>query len=160
MSVPSAHISWALEKKPGKEHVILQNFVKRFKYTNKDSANNDFLQLLGIPQLQNRRRTLLQNLHKHFVDNLEERFWLNHTLSASTKNTTKKTATAVQNVGAILAEKEYQGLADDLRGYSPSVFDEIEDDLKDYVSVEEEEEEDGDQISSEYIAICFLRLCT
>lgn len=119
MSVLSRHILWASGKKPGKEHVKLPNFVRRFGYTNKDSANHDFLQLISSPHLRKRRRILLHNLYMHFKDNLEEAFWLNHTLKASTRNTAKQTAIAVQNVGALLARREYQSFTNHLSGDSP-----------------------------------------
>lgn len=67
---------------------------------------------------------------------------MNHTLKATTRNTAKQTATAVQNVGTLLAGREYQSFMNHLSGDSPSGY---EDDPEDYVSVEEDE--DGDPVS-------------
>ncbi|KAG0195455.1 hypothetical protein BGX28_001335, partial [Mortierella sp. GBA30] len=137
MSVPSCHIDWALEKKAGKEHVLLPNFVRKFEFTDKDSANRAFSALIGSNNLRQSRRLNLQRLFTEFQQNLEESFWTDHTLKISTNITTKQTATAVQKSGTKQAQVEYQRFI--ARLDKDASFEEYKDDPDDDASVNEAE---------------------
>ena len=47
MNVPANHLAWAQDKTLGKEHVLLPNFVRKFGFADKDSANGAFLKLIN-----------------------------------------------------------------------------------------------------------------
>ncbi|KAF9343955.1 hypothetical protein BGX34_006191, partial [Mortierella sp. NVP85] len=128
MSVPPSYIAWANDKKEGKEHVLLPNFVRKFRFTDKDT------------------RIIFEKVAEPisgtcFQKNLEESFWAGYTLKVNTKITTKQTATAVQKSGAKLAEWEYQRYAAHLD--EDTLSEQYEDDPDDCVSDKENGNDNG-----------------
>ncbi|KAF9579608.1 hypothetical protein BGW38_004066, partial [Lunasporangiospora selenospora] len=110
MSLPPSRLAWAQDKQPGKEHVLLPNFVRKFGFAQKESANRAFLKLINSNNLRQSRRTNLRKLFKESRRNVEEAFWSEYILGITTKITTKQTAAAVQKSGAKQAQRFIDGL--------------------------------------------------
>lgn len=108
MNVPSSHLVRAQEKKAGKEHVLLPNFVRKFGF-DKDSKIGLFLMLIGSNNLRQSLRVHLQQLFTEFQQYLEESFWSDHSLKISTSISTKQADATVQTSGSKQAQMEYQG---------------------------------------------------
>ncbi|KAG0247680.1 hypothetical protein BG011_001088 [Mortierella polycephala] len=104
MSVPSAYVSWAVSRVPGKEHVFFANFVRRFDLSDEESATRDFVALLESPNIRNHRREKLKKAFKDFQDHRQKRFWAERTLQVNTEVTVRRAGVIVQDAGVMQAK--------------------------------------------------------
>ncbi|KAG0199797.1 hypothetical protein BGX33_011389 [Mortierella sp. NVP41] len=104
MSVPSAHIVWALDKVLGKEHVSFANFVRRFDLSDEESATRAFELLLESPNIRSHRREKMKKAFKDFQDNNRSKFWAERALQVNTEVAVNRAGIVMQDAGVIRAK--------------------------------------------------------
>ncbi|KAF9915830.1 hypothetical protein FBU30_001732 [Linnemannia zychae] len=107
MSSHTQHLRWARLKLEGKEHVSLRNFVRQFKFTDKDSANTAFLSLIHSPEIRKSRRIKIYRAFVHFQKNEEDLFWTQRAIQVNTAVTTNQITVAAQKAGSKKGALEY-----------------------------------------------------
>ncbi|KAF9157214.1 hypothetical protein DFQ26_008964, partial [Actinomortierella ambigua] len=75
------HIEWATTKGDA-EHVSISSFATRFKYSDRHTAEEDFLVLVNNPQISKARRQRLLTNFRTFNANRAEGFWARRTTIA------------------------------------------------------------------------------
>ncbi|KAF9913632.1 hypothetical protein BX616_009802 [Lobosporangium transversale] len=98
------YISWALDNRSDKEHVSLPSFVKKFNFTNKESANEAYLSLITSTNIHHMRRKRLHGAYMAFKERCEERFWAIRDMKIADRMLIVKSATAAKKAGAIIQD--------------------------------------------------------
>ncbi|KAF9115765.1 hypothetical protein BGX27_006547 [Mortierella sp. AM989] len=106
-AVPKPHISWALAKTKGQEHVCVPNFVRKFRFTDKESAYSAYSILIQASQISNKRVARLQQAFTNFKLNRERRFWALKNSEEDTVVSAKESAIITRAVGLKQAKFEY-----------------------------------------------------
>ena len=101
------HVLWALNKQKGEEHVTLPNFVRKFGYTNQDSAYSAYSVLIGNSQMESRRKERLQKAFKEFRDNSEAMFWSEVESMVDTTLSSRKSGMITRAAGLRQAAQDY-----------------------------------------------------
>lgn len=104
MSVASAYLKWALDKKQDKEHVFFANFVRRFDLFDEESATRDFESLLENPTIRIRRRERLKKSFQDFQEHRRIKFWADRALQLNTEVTVRRAGVIVQDAGVMQAK--------------------------------------------------------
>ncbi|KAI1288878.1 hypothetical protein EDD11_009604 [Mortierella claussenii] len=118
MSAPSVHVTWALNKVPGKEHVYFANFVRRFDLYDEESATRDFMAVLDSPNIRTRRREKLKKAFRDFQDHHRKPFWAERILQVNTEVTVKHAGVVIQDAGVKQAKIACEKFFSDAGGSS------------------------------------------
>ena len=105
--VGQKHVQWALKKKIGEEHVTLPNFVRKFGYTNRESAYSAYRALIDDSQIDTRRSKRLREAFKGFKDNAEVMFWSAMESRLDTTLTSRKAGMVTRAAGIRQAALDY-----------------------------------------------------
>ncbi|KAF9944885.1 hypothetical protein BGZ65_011464, partial [Modicella reniformis] len=103
-----SQIQWVLANVETEEQVTFTTFVKRFRFSDKQSATEAYLSLINSSQIRQSRREKLREAFVFFQKNHEEDFWANRALQLNSQTSSKKAAVFVQNVGLRQAESAYR----------------------------------------------------
>ncbi|KAF9089060.1 hypothetical protein BGX27_002570 [Mortierella sp. AM989] len=151
MSASSAHLRWALEKKRGKEHVFLPNFVRRFGLSDRVSATREFESLLNLNNIRSRRRKKIAKAFEYFQDHHQEQFWAERALEVNTEVTIKRTGAIMQDAGVnevkMACERYFSN--NEGRSLEMDLEDDSESESGSESESESESEEEGTASSSE-----------
>ncbi|KAF9112814.1 hypothetical protein BGX27_002742 [Mortierella sp. AM989] len=135
------YINWALKKKPNKEHVTFVNFVKKFGFTNKKSANEAYLSLINSKHIRQKRQKKLHGAYMAFQERSEDSFWTGRALEIADRMLLVNSAIVAKKTGVIVQDAGFREAKSGLRRYpnnTESDFESLEviDDSDDSTSLE------------------------
>ncbi|KAG0229625.1 hypothetical protein BGW41_002926 [Actinomortierella wolfii] len=107
------HVQWALRKKKGEEHVTLPNFVRKFGFTNRESAYSAYGVLINDSQIDAQRSKRLQDAFNTFKSNAETLFWSAIESRIDTTLTSRKAGMITRAAGIQQAALDYDNLFGD-----------------------------------------------
>jgi hypothetical protein len=148
-------LDWALNKKQGKEHVTLPNFVQTFGLSNKESATEAYLSLIKHNQLSEKRRKKLHEAYVSFRLLREERFWHNHALKIEERRLRINGAIVAKKAGVVIQDaglKEMSAVAEHPSDIKPEDGFEFEV-INDSDDESEVEQEGSSQVKGMYPAV-------
>ncbi|KAF9991380.1 hypothetical protein BGZ79_004597, partial [Entomortierella chlamydospora] len=153
--VPRPYLSWALAKKKGQEHVSLPNFVRRFQYTDKESAYSGYATFIQSSHIDNKRRVRLEKAYTDFKLNREREFWVTRNSYVDTVVSAKEAAIVTRGVGLKQTKFDYNQYLSNLdhigQGNTSSTVDWGIDDGQDVLISDDSEdgEEDIDESNND-----------
>lgn len=101
------HLHWAQDKVSGVEHVTLENFVKEFNLSDRQSATDTYTALIGSDEIRRQRREKLQEAFKEFRKHQEDFFWSRRKLQLSSEITSNEAAADLQEAAVKKSRKGY-----------------------------------------------------
>ncbi|KAG0006576.1 hypothetical protein BGZ65_006434 [Modicella reniformis] len=100
----ASFLTWALNKVPKKEHVTFTNFVKKFGFTTKESANEAYITLINSTNICQRRQMKLHESYKLFLERQEDGFWADRTLKTTDHMLLVNSAVIAKKAGTMIQE--------------------------------------------------------
>jgi hypothetical protein len=101
------HLDWAQDKVSGVEHVTLENFVKEFSLSDRQSATDSYTALIWSDEIRRQRREKLQEAFKEFRKHQEDIFWSRRKLQLSSEITSNDAAVDLQEAALKKSRKGY-----------------------------------------------------
>lgn len=101
------HLHWAQDKVSGVEHVTLENFVKEFNLSDRQSATDTYTALIESDEIRRQRREKLQEAFKEFRKHQEDFFWSRRKLQLSSEITSNEAAVDLQEAAVKKSRKGY-----------------------------------------------------
>ncbi|KAF9542837.1 hypothetical protein EC957_001490 [Mortierella hygrophila] len=103
-----------MKRKAGEEHVTLRNFVRKFGYTNRESAYSAYDTLIKDSQIEARRSKRLRDAFNTFKGNAEKLFWSSMESRVDTTLTSRKAGMVTRAVGIRQATLDYERFFEDV----------------------------------------------
>ncbi|KAG0352049.1 hypothetical protein BGZ54_002983, partial [Gamsiella multidivaricata] len=126
------YLNWACNKERKKEHASSPNFVKKFDFTDKESANEAYLSFISSHRIRENRRRELHEAYKVFRERNEDIFWERRALEIADRRllinsaiVAKKTAAMAQKASIKEASSGFRRYPSDLKAIDDSDDGEI-----------------------------------
>ncbi|KAF9420078.1 hypothetical protein BGZ76_004131, partial [Entomortierella beljakovae] len=91
------YVNWALGKHT--KDVSYPNFVKQFDFTNKGSADEEYMSVITSSHFNQRRQRKLRDSYEAFQKRSDESFWANRNLEIANRMLALNSATVAKKAG-------------------------------------------------------------